>query len=251
MNDLAEIVGSYREDGFAVVRGVYSPPEISAFEHAIDRCASDMAGKLGPGDIYFEDVPGRPMKSIFRLERYEESLAALLTDPRLLDMASAVYDDAGVALETVMCFGKPARSGSVTPPHQDNAFQSWDPPEAMTITIAVDASTADNGVLICQRGSHKAGLLPHQPSGVMGFSQMLIDTPDTAEYPEEEIRMVPGDVFLHSVHTVHRSGANHTDRSRRQLAIMCRSSRAKVDEERQAKTQEILRNLHADNAGRR
>ena len=250
MNDLAEIVGRYREDGFAVVRGVYSPPEISAFEHAIDRCASDMAGKLGPGDIYFEDVPGRPMKSIFRLERYEESLAALLTDPRLLDMASAVYDDAGVVLETVMCFGKPARSGSVTPPHQDNAFQSWDPPEAMTITIAVDASTADNGVLICQRGSHKAGLLPHRPSGVMGFSQMLIDTPDTAEYPEEEIRMVPGDVFLHSVHTVHRSGANHTDRSRRQLAIVCHSSRAKVDEQRQARTQEILRNLHADNTGR-
>jgi ectoine hydroxylase-related dioxygenase (phytanoyl-CoA dioxygenase family) len=82
----------------------------------------------------------------------------------------------------------------------------------------------------------------------MGFSQMLIDPLDTARYEEVEIRMNPGDICLHAINTVHRSGPNGTNQSRRQIGLCGNSTRAKVDEQMLAHRKEILAKLHANNA---
>jgi ectoine hydroxylase-related dioxygenase (phytanoyl-CoA dioxygenase family) len=39
--------------------------------------------------------------------------------------------------------------------------------------------------------------------------------------------MKPGDICLHNTNTIHRSGPNTTNKSRRQLGLIYRSSRAK------------------------
>ena len=244
--DLETIARRFDEDGFVVVRQVFTPRQISTFNQALATIIRDVAPRLRPGDVYFEDAPDRPVKSLFRLERHDDAFSALLEDARLLNVVRAVYDDPLATLSIAMYFGKPARSGSVVPAHQDNAFQCWDPPEALTLTVAVDPSTCDNGVLVCQKGSHKLGFLPHKPSGLMGFSQMLIETPDKKRYPEVEIRMDPGDVCLHAVGTVHRSDANRTDQSRRQLGIGAHSSRARVDPIMLARRKAILERLHSE-----
>ncbi len=243
--DLQTIAQRFNEDGFTVVRQLFSPQQIGVFTDALDVIIREEAPRLPPGDVYFEDAPDRPVKSMFHLEKYDDAFSALVTDARLLDIVRAIYDDPQATLSLVMYFGKPARSGSIAPAHQDNAFQCWDPPEAMTLTIAIDASTSGNGALMCRKGSHKLGLLPHKPSGLLGFSQTLIETPDPERYPEVEIRMDPGDVCLHAINTVHRSEANRTDRPRRQVGIGARSSRARVDEAKFAQCQAILKKLHA------
>jgi len=246
--DLQSIVQAFREDGFIVVRRVFEANDLVSLVSALTACIRDVAPTLDPGEIYYEDAPDRPIKSMFRLENHHETFRSLLSDARLGDLARAIYDDPDALLWTSMFFGKPARSGSEAPPHQDNIFQCWKPPEAMTMTIAVDASTSENGALIFQKGSHKLGTLPHLPSNVMGFSQRLIDPLDTSQYPEVEIHMKPGDVCLHAVDSVHRSGRNRTGQTRRQLAIGCYSSRARRDEQMWASRLEIAAKLHADNA---
>ena len=60
--------------------------------------------------------------------------------------------------------------------------------------------------------------------------------------------MEPGDVALHSVNTIHRSGPNQTDRSRRQVGIGYISSRARRDERAWAQYQEDLERLHTAKA---
>lgn len=245
--DTDAIVGQFHEDGFVVLPQVFSRDEVDVFKRALDAFIHDVAPTLKPGEVYYEDTPDRPIKSAFHLEQCADVFASLLTDERLVDLARAIYDDPGVVLSSTMFFAKPALSGSVTPAHQDNAFQCWVPPEAMTTTIAVDASTCDNGVLVCQKGSHRLGILPHKPSGVMGFSQMLADPLDTTRYEEVEIHMNPGDVCVHAINTVHRSGPNLTNQPRHQLGICAHSSRAEVDEQLQAHRQAILAKLHADN----
>jgi ectoine hydroxylase-related dioxygenase (phytanoyl-CoA dioxygenase family) len=129
-----------------------------------------------------------------------------------------------------MYFAKAARDGSITPAHQDNGFQHWQPPLAVTLTIAVDRSTPDNGVLTCNRGSHRLGLLPHRQSGVLGFSRCLAEPIDEQRYPPIQLCMEPGDVAIHSVETVHYSGANTSTSPRRQIGIGYRSSVAQRDE---------------------
>jgi ectoine hydroxylase-related dioxygenase (phytanoyl-CoA dioxygenase family) len=146
----------------------------------------------------------------------------------------------------VTFFGKSAHSGSITPAHQDNAFQNLVPPEKLFCTVAIDESTQENGVLTVQRGSHRLGHLPHRASGVLGFSQTLITPVSTEEYPEVQLCMQPGDICLHQTNTIHYSGANNSPRSRRQLAIGYRSARAKRDEAGWAKYQSELQALLAE-----
>ena len=60
--------------------------------------------------------------------------------------------------------------------------------------------------------------------------------------------MSPGDLLLHHINTVHRSGPNKLDRSRRQLGIAYRSSLAQRNEEAFARYLEDLESLHESGA---
>ncbi len=227
--NLNMIVERYDEDGFVIVPGVFSAQDVAAIEANLDGFIRDVVPILAPGDVYFENSPARPVKSIFRMNERSDFFRALMTDERLLRLVRALWPQGDVIQETVMFFGKPAGDGSEAPPHQDNSFQCWVPPLALTLTVAIDESTPENGVLIGQKGTHKLGLLPHHQSGVAGFSRRLTETVDTAAYPEVEFRMKPGDVCLHHINVIHRSSPNHSSRARRQLGIGYRSSLAQRD----------------------
>jgi hypothetical protein len=250
--DVNVIARQFNEDGCGVVRGLFSLDEIQVMETHLDEFIRDVVPGLAAGDVYFEDAPEgsslRPIKSIFRLEEHSQFFRRLMTDNRLINIACAIFPDAEIKPIGAFFFGKPAHSGSVTPPHQDNAFQNLVPPEAVVATISIDEATPLNGVLTCQRGSHRIGVLPHRPSGIMGFSQTLIEPLDTNLYPEVQLCMKPGDVALHHTNVVHRSDGNTTDRSRRQLGIQYYSSRAQRDVAAWERYQQEVRKLHAQQA---
>jgi len=242
------IARQFHEDGCAIVRGVFSRDEIAEIERQLAKLIRDVVSKLEPGKVYYEDAPGKPIKSIFGLEKFSEFFRGLMADERLLLIMRAIFPDGEVVQVGASLFAKAARAGSVTPAHQDNAFQNLDPAEDLICTIAIDESIPENGALIVQKGSHKLGLLPHRPSGVMGFSQTLVSPVEAQKFPEVQLCMKPGDICLHHTNAIHRSGPNTTTKSRRQLAIGYRSSRAKRDEAGWARYQAELKKLHEQNA---
>jgi phytanoyl-CoA hydroxylase len=244
--NIREIADRFHDDGCVVVRGVFSPQEIAAAEKELDVLIRTVVPRLHSGNVYFEDGPGRLIKSMFRLEQHSTLFRAMLADERLLRIARGIFPRGEIVRDAVSYFGKPARDGSVTPPHQDNFFQHWEPPMALTVTVSIDASTPENGALICAKGSHRK-LFPHHPSGVMGFSMTLDDPVDTTKYPEVHLCLEPGDIAIHHIAVIHRSEANRSDRSRRQLAIGYRSSLAKKNEESAARHKRMLEQLHAAN----
>jgi len=242
--DPQTIARQFHADGYAIVRDVFSKAEVAEIEQQLAAFLREVVPRLDAGDVYYEDTPDRPVKSIFRLHQHAQFFQRLMADERLLRMMRAIFAGAEVVQKDTAFFAKAARAGSVTPPHQDNAFQNLQPPEDLVCTIAIDESTPANGALTVQRGSHKLGLRPHRPSGGMGFSQRLINPVDTRQYPEVQLCMQPGDIGLHHTNTIHRSGPNTTDQSRRQLGIMYRSSRAQRDEAGWARYQAELKKLH-------
>ena len=242
--DLKAIAEDFDRDGFAIVPEVFPAIDLREIERQMSHYIEQVVPHMNPGEVYYEDSGSRPLKALHRMQQHSEFFSQLGEDPRLMTIMGSVWPDSEVAVEAVMCFFKMGRDGSVTPPHQDNAFQCWVPPLALTATIAIDRSTPDNGPLICLRGSHHVGLLPHRPSGVMGFSQCLIDGVDTDVYSEVEICMAPGDVAIHHINTIHHSGSNRTDRARRQLGISFNSLLAKQDEVALAERRQILARLH-------
>ena len=230
MRDLTLIARQFHEDGFAIIRGLFSRAELADLERQLDDYVQRLVPTLGPGWVYYEDSPAREIKALHNLDQHSEYFRQVRADGRLLEIVKTIFPDGEVIPGGTSFFAKLAQVGSDTPPHQDNTFQFWVPPDALTATIAIDESTPDNGVLTCQRGSHHLGLLPHRQSGVLGFSRTLESAPSLAEYPAVALLMQPGDLALHHINTIHFSSPNRTSQPRRQMGIGYRSSRAKQDE---------------------
>lgn len=239
------VVRQYNADGFVIVRQVFSAAELASLKQHVRDFIRDVVPTLEAGDVYFEDTGHRAIKSIFRMAPHDPYFQQLADDQRIRGLAEALLPGADVVCRGVGLFGKPAGDGSVVPSHQDNIFQHLAPSEALTVTIAIDESTVDNGALIFRQGSHRLGMLPHRPSGTMGFSMALIDEQGLAAHQEVPICLKPGDITVHHITTVHRSDANRTDRDRRQLAIGYRTSRACPDEDALARHRALLAELHA------
>ena len=245
MTDRKAMAARFHEDGFAILRGVFSPSEIAELVERLREYIERVVPSLGPGATYYEDPPAKEVKALHNLQEYSEYFRQLPLEPKLVEIVHEVFPQGEVVPTGISYFAKLARVGSDAPAHQDNTFQFWEPPEALTATIAIDESTAENGVLICQQGSHRLGLLPHRQSGVLGFSRTLIEPPASPDFPDVALTMKPGDLSLHHINAVHRSGPNRSGRSRRQLGLGYRSSRAQRNEAAFQSYLAALQTLHA------
>lgn len=243
--DVQEIAEAFHSNGYGIVRNLFSEDDIAEIERQLRAFLHDVGPQLEVGQIFYEDAPGKPIKAIHCLKSKSTFFSRLAEDGRLRALVEAIWPDTQVLSREVMYFGKAAYSGSSAPAHQDNAFQNLTPPEELVCTIAIDEATAANGALCVLKGSHNLGMLPHRPSGVLGFSQTLVAQPSKDEFVEVQLCMKPGDVCLHHTNTVHYSGPNTTDTSRRTIGIGYRTARAKRDEVGWAKYQEEARKLHA------
>lgn len=239
-----ETASAFNRDGFVIVRNVFSETELVKIDDHLSRFVIEVAPTLPPGEVYFEDDAPDVLKSAFRLNEHDPFFAELRESHRIREIVSAIFDDPDIVSDGITFFGKAAGSGSQTVAHQDNGFQVMVPPEGLTATIALDTSTTENGVLCCLRGSHKLGLLPHAQSGIPGFSRKIAEPLDRDAFPEVALCMQPGDVAFHHIDSVHYSGENRSARSRRQLGILCFSSRAKRDEKAFAAYKQGLNELH-------
>ncbi len=249
MTDLETCVAEFNRDGCTIARGLFDAREMAEIEEHLVRFVTEVAPGLPPGEAFFEDDAPEVLKSAFRLHQHDAFFGELCRSPRITDFVKAFWDDEEIVHRGVSFFAKAAHSGSETPAHQDNAFQYMDPPEGLTATLALDASSKENGVLCCLRGSHKLGLLSHEPSGLPGFSQWLPEPPDQNAYPEIELAMLPGYVAFHASNAVHYSGPNPSPNHRRQLGLGYFSSRAKRDETAWAAYMELLEKMHGEKAG--
>lgn len=223
-------MAAYARDGFAVVRGFVSDHELRAIDEAFAACLASADPARDPKDFVFEDDAAKSLRCVFRLNERSAFFDALSRDPRLIALARRACDAADVVCDGVMLIDKAPHSTYEFPLHQDNAYQFWSPPDAVAITLALDPSDSESGAIVCLAGSHRVGIRPHQPSGVRGASRGLSDVPPAGRFPEAVLSLRPGDVSLHHVNVIHRTGRNRTGSRRRNLGFAYRSSRCVRDE---------------------
>jgi len=88
-------------------------------------------------------------------------------------------------------------------------------------------------------GSHRRGVIDHNPSGVVGFSQGLSDY----QWQGAELWQAAGsagDCFAHHSLTIHLAGPNRSQRHRQSLGLTYYGISAKRDEEAHARYQASL-----------
>jgi phytanoyl-CoA hydroxylase len=229
MRSHAKTIEDYRRDGVAQLRGFFARKTVAEIRSELDRYTrDDLPSK--PADARTLEADGRAVRNLWRLEQHSDFFRALA---RRVEITSLVADLVGgePLLAAVETFNKPARVGSGVPYHQDNAYFCRTPPDMLTLWVAIDPVTLDNGPVYFIKGSHKAGLLPSRPSGVTGNSIGLAEPPTTPLSEQFCALLEPGDATIHHCETIHHSQPNQTDHSRLGLLFVYRGVHTQVNEE--------------------
>lgn len=203
----------FQRDGFLIVRRLFTSEEIGRHARSIDALAA-RPPEVGRQMAYFEDsllVPGtRVLSRIERFVEYEQDLSALVSDPRIVDLTSALLGDRAVLFKDKINFKMPGGGGFT--PHQD-IQPGWDTYASyfISVLIAIDANSLENGCIELAAGHHRRGLIGRKREPLEGAElDGVVFTP----YPME-----PGDVAFFDCFTPHQSQPNLTSRPRRNIYL--------------------------------
>lgn len=244
-----QVVRQFREHGYARLPGLFTPGEIVEVRQHIDRVVRDVLPRMEPSD-YVLEPGGNAVRNLWRLEQYDPYFAQLGNESRLLGIIGQLLD-AEVVLSAVETFNKPARQGSAVPPHQDNAYFCQEPPDVLTVWVAIDPTTAGNGP-VHYLADTKDVLLPHKGSGIPGNSMVLIDPPAAERAARAEMGLLdPGDAMVHHCQTIHWSEPNRSDSPRCGMLLVYRATRTQTSQQLRAlyaAAQAEFAAAHADGA---
>jgi len=116
-------------------------------------------------------------------------------------------------------FAKPAKVGLPAPIHQDNHYWHLLDNKGITIWIALDESNKKNGAVFYYKKSHRAGLLKHKLSKVIGLSQELKNKKILKKFEKVTPNLEPGDALVHNCMIAHGSNKNLSKFSRTGLTM--------------------------------
>ena len=227
MADWDAISHDYERRGVVRIRDFLTPAQVAEVRAAIDRYIAQDLPQQAHRDCTFE-ADGTTVRNLWRLEQHADYFKAFSEQPRIRQLAATLVHGEPVLI-AVETFNKAARVGSGVPYHQDNAYFCQAPPDVLTMWIAIDPVSVENGAVYYVEGSHKLGMLPTKPSGVAGNSVGLVDPPAMPKSEQFCCTLNPGDAAIHHCETIHHSDPNLTDQSRLGLLLVFRGAHTVSD----------------------
>lgn len=232
------------EDGFIVVRQFLPPEELLVLRSELDRYIREVVPNLPSGDAFYQDRSRPETLKQMQNMAHDAFFENYREDPRWSRLAETLLGEAVQANEPEW-FNKPPGTEHSTPPHQDNFYFCVQPPNVLTMWLALDAVDDENGCLRYVAGSHKHGIRPHGPTEVLGFSQGILDYSSEDRDHEVAVSLQPGDLVAHLGNTIHRAEPNTSpDRHRRAFAMVFQGEGCQRDAEAYACYQAALEQQH-------
>ncbi|MCC6414609.1 MAG: phytanoyl-CoA dioxygenase family protein [Opitutaceae bacterium] len=221
---------SYEADGFVIIRGLLDASEFAELQANLDRYVRDVVPTLPKDQAFFDDY-SKPetLRKMQSINKHDAWFSNFMQNGKHVAIQEYLMRDK-CDPQGLEWFNKLPYDQNATPAHQDGFYWCRKPNLASGIWIALEEVDIANGCLWYARGSHRHGIQPHGASGVLGFSQGLLNF-DPAKADGVPIELHPGDAVAHSSATVHWSGVNNTARTRRALATFCYGASTVRDEE--------------------
>jgi ectoine hydroxylase-related dioxygenase (phytanoyl-CoA dioxygenase family) len=202
------------QEEVAWLRGIYD----SLFAARVGREAGDQF------DLAGTDAEGQPaaLPQILNPKKYAPELSDGLFRVNALAVARQLLGDDVEARGEHAIF-KPARTGSETPWHQDEAY--WNPDldyESLSIWIPLQEATVENGCMQFVPGSHLQQVASHHTINndprIHGLEVDAVDSVDTSTAVACPIPA--GGATIHHNRILHYAGPNHSDIPRRAYILM-------------------------------
>ena len=218
-------IESYRRDGFVVVDGFLDDDELEHWRATVDRAIvardgrkfADQDVKIGEDDGINPDAAyyGKVFDQLLNLWQTDDEVAGLILDPRIGEMASELAGVDGVRVWHDQALVKQPWANP-TAFHLDTPFWSFSNRYALSIWIALDDATAENGCLCFFPGSHLTTTFDN-PGITKNLDAVFDMYPDYRSVEPHRAVMKAGSASFHNGMCIHGAGANMTSRPRRAM----------------------------------
>ena len=225
--DLTEAdVDDYRRDGFLVIDDFLGAEDLAAWRIAFDDAVANRNGVKIPGRLaktgeddginavdaaYFGGV----FDQLVNLWQTDATLGALISDPRIGKMASALSGCSGIRIWHDQALIKQPW-GNPTTLHLDLPYWSFDNKNALSIWIALDDATYQNGCLYFLPGTQLQTSIEEASIGP-NMKAIFELYPELASVSPVAAPMKAGSASFHNGLCIHGAGANMTTAPRRAM----------------------------------
>lgn len=220
-----EQIDYYRQNGFIVIEDFLQPDELEYWRSAVMEAVTERNGQKMPGketktgedDGINEDTEyfGKVFDQLLNLWQTNAKVKALMTDSRIGEMAAKLAGVEGIRIwHDQALFKRPWANPTAW--HLDTPFWSFSDRKALSIWIALDDATLENGCLYFIPGSGKETTYENSGIGknMDGIFQVYPQFYKTAPFVA---KMKAGSCSFHNGLTIHGAGANMTPGFRRAM----------------------------------
>ena len=213
----------YRTNGYLVIEDFLNATELENWRSKVFHAVAERAGqkmpgqetKVGEDDGINRDADyfGNVFDQLLNLWQTDDGVKELMLDKRIGEMISRLSNSEGVRIwHDQALFKKPYANPTAW--HLDTPFWSFSDPEALSIWVALDDATLENGCLYFVPGSFKyTGFdnlgIGKNMNGIFNFY------PDLAKLGTVAAPIKAGSCSIHNGLTIHGAGPNMTNGYRR------------------------------------
>ena len=201
----------FSEDGYTIIRNLFSKEEIEALnnkahnDRKMDKAASTMDdGKGNAVRLSLWNHPGDGLYGMFARSK------------KLVDKVEDLLEGEVYHYHSKMVL-KDAKVGGAWAWHQDYGYWYQNGllfPDLLSVMIAVDKATKENGCLQVIPGSHKMGRINHILSGDQAGADMERVQELLKIRDKDYCEMDPGDALFFHSNVLHSSDPNNSENSR-------------------------------------
>jgi phytanoyl-CoA hydroxylase len=214
----------YRRDGFAVLRDVLDPGETAFWRDALTRALERRQGRL-PGDPrqygeFFHtehEYYNKVFTQKINLWKTDQAVRPLVLSEDLGRMAAQLSGSPGVRVYLDQALVKEPYANP-TAFHIDVPFWSFTSADALTIWLALDDATVQNGCLCYIPGSHREKRFDNADIGPE-IGALFEVYPQWKDIDPVFCPVPAGSAVVHNGLTAHGAGANMTPRRRFAMTI--------------------------------
>lgn len=221
--DLKTSFASFEKEGYLIVENLLSPTEVEACQAEIHRLHQFAAGQEADAEKAVADIARRHvqhepfakgetqgarlpvLRKAENTREYSQVFRKLAQHPNLVEIVQNLIGEDLLLFRSTLMF-KPAFHGSSHGLHQDSAYWPMEPPNLVTVSIALNDATPENGCFKVIPKSHLWGM---QKWGHIAREQdaSLTEREDVAKQQMDVPLSAGSALFFHSL-MVHGSGPN-------------------------------------------
>ncbi|MBO6557304.1 MAG: phytanoyl-CoA dioxygenase family protein [Pseudomonadales bacterium] len=229
---------SYRQHGYVIRPDVFSGEELQKLRNIVESAAARAHRETSTGKTYFLDGKrfvdvghmtvqyehednSDTIRVIEPVQHLHEGLRALVFDERIVHPIKSILETDSVSIWTNKLNLKRGKAGSGFGWHQDSPYWVHDSDHVdllPNVYLAFDDATRENGCLRVIDKSHLEGCLPGTGDGSQ-LGGFFTDPNCFNEGDEVLMEASAGSLVFFDPHSIHGSGPNETDQSRRAIVM--------------------------------